>query len=120
MNIICSNGKLRIDQTAKLSTIITDIIEQVPNPQINIIELLHDNNLATPSKKGLIIANAINDALGGEKTIVAGATADKDYDEIGITSFCGNAYDSYVLNFIGESESVQVFLSDAPEISLTF
>ena len=122
MNVICSSNNIRVDQTAKLAEILHSIVEQIPNVQVNIFELLYDcNKEEAPSKKALAIANAINDALGGNKTIVSGKTADTDFDEIGISSICGSAYDTFVINFIGEKESAQLFLFDsAPTVTLNF
>lgn len=71
----------------------------MPDAEIEIVEVHHDRKLDAPSGTALAIANAVNDARGGDMRVVCGRSgqAKRQPDDIGISSV-------RIGNVVGEHE----------------
>ena len=118
MNIIFSTDTIskqlkEINQkTTTFSDLIRDLSEILPDSEIRIIELLKENKEEVPSKKALIIANSVNEILGGNKTIVTGTDPDSDFDEIGVSSICGSAFNHIIISFCKGTDKAELIIVD--------
>lgn len=118
MNIIFSTKEagsqistLKDSDMATFVDIVRSINDIIPGADIRIFELVKDVKEA-PTKKALVIANAINQILGNSKTIVVGKEPDKEFDEIGIKTISGSCFDHYIVCFNSKNNSAELIISD--------
>ena len=92
--------------------IIRSINNIIPDADIRIFELLKEVEEEAPTKKGLVIADAINQILGNTRTIVYGKEPDKYFNEIGIKTISGSCFDHFILCFTSKDNSAELIITD--------
>lgn len=93
-----------------LKNLLKDIAPKLaPYCDIEITEEHHNRKADSPSGTALLLANAINESLGGSKKIVYGRTGKRETDEIGISSVRGgNICGTHTIKFFSESDTLEI------------
>ena len=104
-----ANMSFDINLMCKLVAQIAPLFE---NSDIEITETHHRNKVDSPSGTALLLANSINDALGGKMKYVYNRhdlSRKRDDDEIGITSIRGgNIVGEHTVQFFGPNDTFEI------------
>lgn len=94
---------------ALFKNILKSIAVQLSDTDIEISETHHNRKKDAPSGTAKMLADAINEALGGTKTLVYGRDGKREKDEIGLSSIRGgNIAGEHTVQFFGEYETLEI------------
>ena len=95
-----------------MSKLVAQIAPLFANTDIEITETHHRNKVDAPSGTALLLANSINDALGGKMKYVYNRhdlSQKRDDDEIGLTSIRGgNIVGEHTVQFFGPNDTFEI------------
>lgn len=110
------SSRIPVFQSANMSfdvalfkNIVQLVAKQLANTDIEISETHHNRKKDAPSGTAKMLADAINDALRGTKTIIYGREGAREKNEIGLSSIRGgNIAGEHTVHFFSENETLEI------------
>ena len=94
---------------ALFKNIVKTIAVQLSDTDIEVSETHHNRKKDAPSGTALMLAEAINESLGGTKKLIYGREGKREENEIGLSSIRGgNIAGEHTVQFFGENETLEI------------